>query len=454
MLVVYFGLQKDIGEKYMMHNTINNDFWAKNLVCPKCKSKLKIEKTTLCCNNCGEVYDFKNGVPNFISQEDLTPHQKSELEYLSRNLRQIRKNFSYNSNCYKWALKWINSKTVNENSKIVCIGGAYSDDLPHVITPTKFNVDHLAHKFVELLPEIKNAKTNFITATSEDLPFPDNYADIVYSRNSLDHVCNPIKTLCEINRILKPDGKFYLLVYYNSSFIDSGETTSINKEFISLHLKNIFDVNYLEIKPPESEGVKTPPDYSLPNNVKLGFLYAVLSKCNVKRPYRVEELNSLTEFISNFHSAIYFDNKFNLEKAAYHFQKILSYSPFFDTDEYRLLYSRIRYLAIKEPDKLKSYFRTFKINNKNPFWWMVFIRAMFQKPDKAFIDEIRKNIEITFNGKEREFLIRQTSLGNLMFFYFKNKIKIYSVQHPWILPWAIFGGCIKRKISNVFRKSG
>ena len=219
---------------FIFNDSSNIDFFKKNLCCPKCNNELKVDQMELKCEICGNIYYITNGIPNFFKKEDLSPHKKSELEFIEEYSKN-HKNISYNSNSYKWALKWINSETVDSKSKVVCIGGSFLDDLPHIFTLNKFNVDHLANEYVKLLPEIKKAKTNYISASSEELPFPDNYADVVYARNSLDHVSNPIKTLLEINRILKPDGKFYLASYYDSPFIDSGETTSINEEFISAH---------------------------------------------------------------------------------------------------------------------------------------------------------------------------------------------------------------------------
>ena len=63
-----------------------------------------------------------------------------------------------------------------------------------------------------------------LASTTEFLPFLDNYADVVFSRTSLDHVNNPLKTMLEIHRVLNSNGKFFFSVFYNSNFIDCCET--------------------------------------------------------------------------------------------------------------------------------------------------------------------------------------------------------------------------------------
>jgi SAM-dependent methyltransferase len=45
-----------------------------------------------------------------------------------------------------------------------------------------------------------------INAVGENLPFPDNYFDIVYSANALEHTQSPLQVLSEAIRVLKPGG--------------------------------------------------------------------------------------------------------------------------------------------------------------------------------------------------------------------------------------------------------
>jgi len=55
---------------------------------------------------------------------------------------------------------------------------------------------------------IKNI--NFIVADVKNLPFSDNYFDIVVCKDSFHQFSNPIKAIKEIYRVLKPEGIIYL----------------------------------------------------------------------------------------------------------------------------------------------------------------------------------------------------------------------------------------------------
>lgn len=380
-------------------------YWESNLVCPSCKGDIgTIEPSIIQCKKCHSTFPIIHGVPCFVANK-LSEHQKSELGYvLSRKGEiQSRQHF-YNQveRCYKWAINWINDRTINQDTKIICIGGSYVDDLPHIRSNFKFNIDHLAHKYIQIFPQIARANIKHIAGVSEALPFKDNYADIIYSRNSLDHVSNPIKTLIEVNRVLKPEGRFFLFVYYNSTFIDSAETTVIDDEFVNVHLKNLFDVEWMEVRPSESEGVPQPPMFSLPNKGKLGFLYAVCKKKYKFQPYDSEVLREYERLISNFHSAIYYDQRGEYRKASRFFKSVINSKPFLKSDEMRILYSRIRYLSINNRGALKDLFKEFKLTNRDPFWWKIMIDSSYP----LMRDMLKKEIGSCFFGDAQNYLRR------------------------------------------------
>mgnify|MGYP001560357265 CR=1 FL=1 len=71
-------------------------------------------------------------------------------------------------------------------------------------------LDPLVEKYSKF--GIREHKMKYIQACSEDIPFADNYFDVVSSFNSLDTVDEVDKTINEIIRVLKPGGLFILLV--------------------------------------------------------------------------------------------------------------------------------------------------------------------------------------------------------------------------------------------------
>lgn len=74
----------------------------------------------------------------------------------------------------------------------------------------RIGIDPLADQYLKM--GAKEHKMSYLKAYVEDIPFPDNYFDIISSFNSLDHVENMELACREISRTLKPDGLFLLLV--------------------------------------------------------------------------------------------------------------------------------------------------------------------------------------------------------------------------------------------------
>jgi ubiquinone/menaquinone biosynthesis C-methylase UbiE len=74
----------------------------------------------------------------------------------------------------------------------------------------RIGVDPLADKYLKM--GAVRHKMTYIKAYVEQLPFPDNYFDVVCAFNSLDHIENISLAASEIRRVLKPGGLFLLIV--------------------------------------------------------------------------------------------------------------------------------------------------------------------------------------------------------------------------------------------------
>lgn len=66
--------------------------------------------------------------------------------------------------------------------------------------------DYALKKAAEL-----NPGTRFIKASCRNLPFPDNYFDFVFGNQVVEHFFEPKKSLLEILRVLKPEGRGMLI---------------------------------------------------------------------------------------------------------------------------------------------------------------------------------------------------------------------------------------------------
>lgn len=66
--------------------------------------------------------------------------------------------------------------------------------------------------------EALGLKGNFQIEHAEDLSFPDECFDFVYSYGVLHHTANPNQAFSEVWRVLKPGGKAVLMLYHRHSF--------------------------------------------------------------------------------------------------------------------------------------------------------------------------------------------------------------------------------------------
>lgn len=387
------------------------------------------------CQACHSTYQIIDGVPCFVPV-NLDEHQKAELESAQPRISYRRgsgrtpKKFVIP----KWLEGRLDKKTTDKQTRIIIIGGATRDNLPHVESKFKFNIDHLAHEYIKLTSEMAKAQATegaikHIASTSESLPFRDKYADIVFSSNSLDHVNNPLKTMLEIHRVLKPEGRFFLSVYYNSNFIDCCETTIIDEDFVNNHLKNIFNVEWIELCPVEKESLHEEPQFSLPENRKLELLHAVCEKKEKYKSYDSKTLEKYGRLTSDFHAALYYDETLKYKEASNFYLKVLNQKPFLQSDKMRILYSKIRYLAINDRAAFKSFFEEFKLSNRDPFWWKIVILS-----SQSFMkNELKKEIDLRFSGDERDFLENcmksTTGLGIKRFI--KKRKTLYKLSKPF-----------------------
>jgi glycosyltransferase involved in cell wall biosynthesis len=59
---------------------------------------------------------------------------------------------------------------------------------------------------------IENPKIAFILASAENIPFPDNHFDVIFSHDTFEHITNIEKAISECARVVKPNGIIYISV--------------------------------------------------------------------------------------------------------------------------------------------------------------------------------------------------------------------------------------------------
>lgn len=142
---------------------------------------------------------------------------------------------------------------LDENSKILQIGGGCKDIINFWDIGKRFAIDPLIDFYLKNFKVLKN-QVKFSAGIGENLPYISDCFDVVFLINVLDHTQQPEKVLSEIHRTLKKNGILYLTVntfskpvsvarYFVELFkIDTGHPHTFTYNSITNLLKNNFKI--------------------------------------------------------------------------------------------------------------------------------------------------------------------------------------------------------------------
>ena len=133
---------------------------------------------------------------------------------------------------------------LKENSKFLEIGCGRGDFLNEFanLGLDAHGID-LSNLISTTFPEIKFQSVDLL---SENLPYPDNYFDTVYSKSFIEHFYYPEKIFEEAHRVLKPNGLLITLTpewnyIYKSFYEDFTHRTPFTRMSLNdIHLINNF----------------------------------------------------------------------------------------------------------------------------------------------------------------------------------------------------------------------
>lgn len=212
-------------------------------VCPGCHAQLELATGHFVCTRCGNNFRIFEDIPDFrlfpdpyitfadeyIKAERLSAyardHHLAELIAYYWQLTPeahpsvVAKHVNATTTSSRWQMVWRQLSrrvAVAASMDVLEIGCGTGGLLPFLSRQARqvVGIDIALRWLVVARQRLRehNTRNAFLAcACSEHLPLPSGSFDVVVAIDVLDHVCDPVQTLREVGRVLKPGGLCYLL---------------------------------------------------------------------------------------------------------------------------------------------------------------------------------------------------------------------------------------------------
>jgi ubiquinone/menaquinone biosynthesis C-methylase UbiE len=123
-----------------------------------------------------------------------------------------------------------------ENKRILDVGCGPRGSLEWAhMTKERIGIDPLVDTYLKI--GAKKHQMKYVKAYSENIPFTNEYFDVVCSFNSLDHVENLEQSVLEMKRVLKKGGVFLLIVDIHN-YPTPTEPQSLKWDFVTTYFSD------------------------------------------------------------------------------------------------------------------------------------------------------------------------------------------------------------------------
>jgi ubiquinone/menaquinone biosynthesis C-methylase UbiE len=135
--------------------------------------------------------------------------------------------------------EWEPFITLTKDTRILQIGCGPEDVINYFSKGKLYAIDPLAD-FYKKKFNLDYKNIEFLPARGEEIPFKDEFFDIVILANVLDHVENPQTVLSEIKRVMKKDAIFHFEnLFYQKKFISVSKIWGPIKKLFTGQIFNI-----------------------------------------------------------------------------------------------------------------------------------------------------------------------------------------------------------------------
>lgn len=190
----------------------------------------------------------KNFYKKFSTKKaiEMEAQRKRAKDMTRTEIKEKVKEYFYE---FRFLKEIINYANINENSKILDVGCGIKTVLHFLPGNLKIGVDSLADEYVKIYDYPKDIKIE--KSFGEKLKYQNNFFDVVFITNALDHTKNPENVIMEIYRVLKNKGFIALTneLVEKDTRRDKAHPNNMREEDILKLLSGKFDIIFKKYSP-------------------------------------------------------------------------------------------------------------------------------------------------------------------------------------------------------------
>ncbi len=177
-------------------------------VCPKCKGPLR----NGCCVACQLEFPILEGIPCFLSDSgDVGQQLRQIYDEIYRHHEDVWIDQGRSDSFMSYFTTVVDGTA---GQRILEIGCGEGQLLAKFANQERYGIDPSIHA---LLRAKARSGAECAVARAEELPFPSNFFDRATSVGVMEHFADATKATEEIQRILKPGGRYVVLIHTDMS---------------------------------------------------------------------------------------------------------------------------------------------------------------------------------------------------------------------------------------------
>jgi SAM-dependent methyltransferase len=182
--------------------------------CPECRGSL----VDLVCVTCEATYGASDEIPDLLGSGPLAARYREIGAYyddLYSRRTDVWREHGHSDELTRYITGLVEARGPGRYLDVGCGEGFF---LTRARSMERFGVD-LSRKV--LLKARARSQATVAIAAAERLPFPDRAFDVVTSIGALEHFLDDVTAVTEIRRVLRPQGRFILLLLVDDTALRS-----------------------------------------------------------------------------------------------------------------------------------------------------------------------------------------------------------------------------------------